>query len=468
MNMLPPNNKSLWARMATAGLSAHRFISDSNEQIALRDLEGGTTLDHNLEIFRDQSVFILAERQLSTVLAAIELDGIARRIVLCPSDLETSYLQSVLAEAEIDIIVCNSTKFVAHIPDGVRLGRCGLKMTHTGVSFVRDRRSDWLLFTSGTTGRPKMVVHALDSLIGPLEDGLAVANSAVWSTFYDIRRYGGLQILLRALLGGSAMVLSDSRESLGQFLNRAGAHGVTHMSGTPSHWRRALMSPSIHKISPAYIRLSGEVADQAILNSLRQAFPVAEIAHAFASTEAGVAFDVRDGLAGFPEFLVNQPSAKAEMRVQDGSLRIRSSRTASHYANNPSQSLVDDEGFIDTGDMVELRNDRYYFVGRREGVINVGGLKVHPEEVEAVVNLHPEVQMSLVKARSSPITGAIVVADIVIRSSDNVEVQSFNKVKDEILATCRRILPAYKVPTLLRQVPFLDIAASGKLSRPRA
>ena len=198
------------------------------------------------------------------------------------------------------------------------------------------------------------------------------------------------------------------------------------------------MSPSIHKISPAYIRLSGEVADQAILNSLRQAFPVAEIAHAFASTEAGVAFDVRDGLAGFPEFLVNQPSAKAEMRVQDGSLRIRSSRTASHYANNPSQSLVDDEGFIDTGDMVELRNDRYYFVGRREGVINVGGLKVHPEEVEAVVNLHPEVQMSLVKARSSPITGAIVVADIVIRSSDNVEVQSFNKVKDEILATCRR------------------------------
>jgi acyl-CoA synthetase (AMP-forming)/AMP-acid ligase II len=101
-------------------------------------------------------------------------------------------------------------------------------------------------------------------------------------------------------------------------------------------------------------------------------------------------------------------------------------------------------------------------------VINVGGLKVHPEEVEAVVNLHPEVQMSLVKARSSPITGAIVVADIVIRSSDNVEVQSFNKVKDEILATCRRILPAYKVPTLLRQVPFLDIAASGKLSRPRA
>ena len=311
--------------------------------------------------------------------------------------------QSVLAEAEVDIVVSDSAKFTAHIPDSMRFVRCGFKTTRTGSSLVRDRSSGWLLFTSGTTGRPKMVVHTLNSLIGPLEDGLAVANSAVWGTFYDIRRYGGLQILLRALLGGGAMVLSDSRETLGEFLNRAGAHGVTHMSGTPSHWRRALMSPWIHKISPAYIRLSGEVADQAILNSLRQAFPAAEIANAFASTEAGVAFDVRDGLAGFPEFLINQPSAKAEMRVQDGSLRIRSSRTASHYAHNPSQSLVDNEGFIDTGDMVELRNGRYYFVGRREGVINVGGLKVHPEEVEAVVNLHPDVQMSLVKGRPSPI-----------------------------------------------------------------
>jgi acyl-CoA synthetase (AMP-forming)/AMP-acid ligase II len=468
MSMLRSSTKSLWERTTAAGLSAHRFFSDSDGRIALCDLEAGTTLDHNIEIFRDRAVLILAERQLSTVFAVVELDGIARRIVLCPSGLETTHLQSVLAEAEIDIVVFDGVGSIAQIADGVHVGRCGLKIAHTGASPVRDRRSEWLLFTSGTTGRPKMVVHTLDSLIGPLEDGLAATNSAVWSTFYDIRRYGGLQILMRALLGGGAIVLSDSRESPGEFLNRAGANGVTHMSGTPSHWRRALMSPSIRKISPAYVRLSGEVADQAILNSLRQAFPAAVIAHAFASTEAGVAFDVRDGLVGFPEFLINQSAAKAEMRVQDGSLRIRSSRTASRYASDRAQSLVDSEGFIDTGDMVELHNGRYYFVGRREGVINVGGMKVHPEEVEAVVNMHPDVQMSLVKARSSPITGAIVVADIVIKSSDSVEAQSFNKVKDEILATCRRILPAYKVPTLLRQVPFLDIAASGKLSRSRA
>ena len=77
-------------------------------------------------------------------------------------------------------------------------------------------------------------------------------------------------------------------------------------------------------------------------------------------------------------------------------------------------ALTDEEGFVDTGDMVELRGDRYHFVGRRGGIINIGGLKVHPEEIEAVINRHDEVRMSRVKSRKSPITGAIVVADVVL------------------------------------------------------
>ena len=74
------------------------------------------------------------------------------------------------------------------------------------------------------------------------------------------------------------------------------------------------------------------------------------------------------------------------------------------------------EGFVDTGDALELRGDRYYFVGRRDGIINVGGLKVHPEEVEAVINRHPRVRMSLVRTRKNPITGALVVADVVLNT----------------------------------------------------
>jgi acyl-coenzyme A synthetase/AMP-(fatty) acid ligase len=116
--------------------------------------------------------------------------------------------------------------------------------------------------------------------------------------------------------------------------------------------------------------------------------------------------------------------------------------------------------------MVELRGDRYYFVGRRDGIINVGGLKVHPEEVEAVINRHPSVQMSLVRARKSPITGALVVADVVVKSGSPSSADADGRqIKSDILDNCRRALAPYKVPTMLRFVPSLEVAPSGKLAR---
>src|SRR5271169_3626701 len=113
-----------------------------------------------------------------------------------------------------------------------------------------------------------MALHTLSSLTGAIARGVKVEDAIVWSTFYDIRRYGGLQILLRALLDGGSLVLSNSQESIDDFLIRASAHGVTHISGTPSHWRRALRGRSAHRIAPQYVRLSGEMVDQAILDNL--------------------------------------------------------------------------------------------------------------------------------------------------------------------------------------------------------
>src|SRR5262249_61334094 len=149
-----------------------------------------------------------------------------------------------------------------------------------------------------------MVRHRLAGLAG------AIAASAshpgvIWGTFYDFRRYGGLQIYLRAVLTRSSLVLTQPQEPVANYLQRAGEAGVTHISGTPSHWRRALMSPEADRIAPRYIRLSGEIADQAILNSLRHFYPDAETSHAFATTEAGVAFDVCDALSGFTVSMLN-------------------------------------------------------------------------------------------------------------------------------------------------------------------
>jgi acyl-coenzyme A synthetase/AMP-(fatty) acid ligase len=124
------------------------------------------------------------------------------------------------------------------------------------------------------------------------------------------------------------------------------------------------------------------------------------------------------------------------------------------------------DGFVNTGDMVEQRGDRYYYVGRRDGMINVGGLKIHPEEVESVLQLHPKVRMALARARKNSITGALVAAEVVLEGDhDDVERA---KVTEELLQFCRGQLPAHKVPATIRIVSELTVGVTGKIARHRA
>jgi acyl-coenzyme A synthetase/AMP-(fatty) acid ligase len=214
---------------------------------------------------------------------------------------------------------------------------------------------------------------------------------------------------------------------------------------------------------PRYIRLSGEIADQAVLDGLARAFPRASIGHAYASTEAGVGFAVDDGREGFPAGLIGPNRDGVEMKVVDGSLRIRSPRAARAYVGAGTPAITDAEGFVDTGDMVELRGGRYHFVGRRGGIINVGGLKAHPEEVESAINRHGCVRMSRARSRRSPITGAVVVADVVL--ADGTAAGRHETIRAEILGLCKESLASYKVPAVIHFVERLDVTAAGKLAR---
>jgi len=270
-------------------------------------------------------------------------------------------------------------------------------------------------------------------------------------------------------MSGSPLVLSSPAESTADFLARAAARGVTHISGTPSHWRRALMSGAAQLLKPAYVRLSGEVADQVLLDQLRATYPNARIAHAFASTEAGVAFDVNDGRAGFPAEFIGGAQSGIDMKLEDGTLRIRSQRTATRYLGSAPKDLAGGDGYVDTGDLVELKDGRYYFRGRKGGIINVGGQKVYPEEVECVLNADPRVRMSLVRSRRNPITGAVVVADVVLKESVSCapDTPLAEDIKNDLLNSCRRALPAHKVPAMLRFVAALELTAAGKLVRPQ-
>lgn len=461
-----PNELSLWRLSHSAGESSERWLWGLERSVCLNELSGGTYFPLDREATAGRSVLILTGDQISTVLALFELDGAARRVVLCPPDFSLLHLRATMATASIDLIVCDhATSDIA--VDGVEKV---VMLSELRAVSRTDRPvhecTEWVLLTSGTTGAPKLVAHTLISLTGAFSDRSVANADTIWSTFYDVRRFGGLQILLRTIHAGSSMVISDPAEIVSSFLFRAAAHGVTHISGTPSQWRRAMIAPSLETFAPTYIRLSGEIADQSVLDRIHSLFPDASIAHAFASTEAGVAFEVTDGLAGFPASIIDRASEPVSIAVRDGALLIKSDRSAVGYLGANAPCLHGTDGFVNTGDLVDLRGGRYYFVGRRDGVINIGGLKVHPEEVEAVINQHPSVRICQVKGRSNAITGGIVTANVVI-DLDNVEnkIERAEVVRDEIMSLCRRSLARHKIPALLRFVNSLEYSSSGKVGR---
>ena len=447
-----PNNL---ARLIQGGTGRIRVVATRDYALPLDGFAQASSLGSNLARFEGRSVILSVRDMAKAAAALIDLDGCAGRILLCPPGWEPSRLESAARDADADALVYDDADAAPRIPVEFA-APCRLPLQPLYSPRAASRETEWILPTSGTSGPPKLVAHTLRTLMGAITD----APLQQWATFYDIRRYGGLQIFLRALSGKGSLNLGGEGESVGSLLARFGAVGVTHISGTPSHWRRVLMTGEGCRIDPDYVRLSGEIADDTILGGLRTMYPRARIEHAYASTEAGVVFAVDDSKAGFPASWLDGDGA-VQMKVVDSALRVRSERCALRFLGPDARPLTDRDGFVDTGDIVERRGDRVYFVGRRGGVINVGGAKVHPEEVEAALNAQAAVRASRVFARKSPITGALVFADVVLRDQRVAHAES----EREILAACRARLPPHMAPAGLRFVADLPVTDGGKLVR---
>src|SRR6202035_2757210 len=320
-----------------------RTLSDPRRLISLTDITVETCLKGRLGDLSGRSVLLAVGGQLLAALAMLEIDGVVRRMLLCPPDLNADHIQALVEDAEIDAVVTDQPARWA--ASGIELVVAAGEFLQPAARAQTERATEWLMLTSGTSGLPKIVRVSLEGLIGEIvADGPARGALTVWATFYDIRRYGGLQIFLRAIVGGGSMVLSEPGEPIADCVARLQEKAVTHISGTPSHWRKLLMSGAASDFSPRYVRLSGEIADQAVLDGLRRAFASASIGHAYASTEAGVGFAVNDGLEGFPAAMVGESRDGVEMKVVDGSLRIRSRRAAHAYVRRQAGALTAAQG----------------------------------------------------------------------------------------------------------------------------
>ena len=195
--------------------------------------------------------------------------------------------------------------------------------------------------------------------------------------------------------------------------------------------------------------------------ALHAKWPEARLIHIYASTEAGVGFAVTDGLPGFPETYLQDPPRGVHLAISARGTLLVKPVVGDQEIRLGGESLYDENGYIDTGDLVERRDRRIYFLGRGSGMINVGGDKVIPEEVERVLRECPGIVAALVQARKNPIVGALVQASVVLAPGVPSGAERVMQIKD----FCMKRLPRYKVPAIVNFVDDIHTNESGKQMR---
>lgn len=367
---------------------------------------------------------------VSALKRMIALDGFASALYLVPEDMDEELRAKV-----------------RELADGVTKLPLGAS-TH------------WVIATSGTSGAPKLVVHDFRSLTNNLKIDINIGGELRWGLLYDPCRFAGLQVILQSCVGGSSLLWTPSG-GMDECLDFLSKNFCTSVSATPSMWRKILSCADASQLRLRHITLGGEIADDKTLERLRLIFPKAKIAHIYASTEAGVGFSVRDGKAGFPlAYLTSPPVENLDLAIAPcGTLKIRSKSGAVGYIEK-SQVMADSEGFITTGDLVNVKGRRVFFLGRANGSINVGGQKVMPEEVETILRSCLGVTDALVYGKASPVLGSIVVADVVVENgSDGTEVVR------QLHSLCQVHLDKFKRPAIIRVVSDIKLTGAGKVGR---
>ena len=299
------------------------------------------------------------------------------------------------------------------------------------------------LFTSGTTGIPKKVSHDFKSITRFVKVSERNEKS-IWGFAYNPTHMAGIQVFFQALLNGNSVVRLFGLNTK-DIYNEIKNNGITHISATPTFYRLLLPCnetfPSVERITSG-----GEKFNEKTFKQLNQVFPNAKITNVYASTEAGTLFASQNDI-----FSV-RPEYESLIHIENNVLLIHRSLMGNTGTN------VDE--WYNTGDVIDIVSQKplkFRFVNRKSEMINVGGYKINPLEVEEAILALSGINNVRVYSKSNSVLGNIICCEVVTNSSQITE------------SSIRRFLQSkiqeFKIPRIIRFVDELTTTRTGKLKR---
>jgi acyl-coenzyme A synthetase/AMP-(fatty) acid ligase len=292
-----------------------------------------------------------------------------------------------------------------------------------------------VLFSSGSTGKSKAALHNFTHL---LEKFKAVRQRMCTLTFLLLDHIGGINTLLYTVSNGGTVVSVRTRdpEVVCQAVER---HRIEMLPTSPTFLNLLLISEAYKRYDLSSLRLvtyGTEVMPETTLLRIHELFPNLRLQQTYGMSELGI---LRSKSKDSGSLWVKVGGEGFETKVVDGILWVRAHSAMLGYLNAPSP--FDAEGWMNTGDMVEVDGDYIRILGRKSEIINVGGQKVYPAEVESVLLQMDNVKDAVVLGEKNPITGHIVTARVNL-----FEPEDEREFKKRLRLFCRDKLASFKIP----------------------
>ncbi|GAC1506888.1 MAG: fatty acid--CoA ligase family protein [Candidatus Dormibacteraceae bacterium] len=308
--------------------------------------------------------------------------------------------------------------------------------THPHYEPLRDRGHPGLvLFSSGTSGQPKGAVHDVVPLLSKFATRRPAWRIVAFLLFDHI---GGINTILHTLSNGATLITVEDRspDAVCAVIERTRAEVLP---ASPTFLRLLLLSSAQERFDLSSLKVVNygtEPMSETTLKWLRNAFPNAQLVQSYGLAEVGI---LRSKSKSDDSTWVKVGGEGVETRVVDSILQIRSRSTMLGYLNAPSP--ITEDGWFVTGDAVEVDGDYLRILGRKSELINVGGEKVYPAEVEEVIEAMSNVVAATVYGEPNPLMGSIVCARVAL-----IEPEEESKFAIRLKRHCRELLPAYQVP----------------------